>query len=144
MVLGTGLIAPRKLGLQSPLFAAFFNLHFFTQLPYLLLAVLGLCCSSRAFSSHGEQGCSLLQCLDVSWQWLLQLGSAGCRVCGFNSCGTWDLAAQQSVKSSQARQQTCIARQILSHWSPGKPCCLLVALGFPEPGTQCPIRFSFV
>ena len=43
---------------------------------YLVLAVLGLCCCVRAFSSCHERG---LQCAGFSLSWLLLLQSTGSR-----------------------------------------------------------------
>ena len=99
---------------------------------YLFLAVLGLCCYARAFSSCGEW-----RLLFVAMQWLLLLRSMGCRCVGFSSCSTrarqlwltgsraqaqqlWHtgLVAPRHVGSSRTRVRThvpCIGRQILKH-----------------------------
>ena len=49
---------------------------------YLFLAVFGLHCCMRAFSSCCERA-------GFSLQWLLLLRSTGSRCAGFSSCGTW-------------------------------------------------------
>ena len=64
---------------------------------FLFLAVLGLRCCARAFSSWGEQGLlfvvlqgySLLRYAGFSLRWLLLLRSTGSRRAGFSSCGAW-------------------------------------------------------
>ena len=68
-----------------------FNGHFFKNkfiYLFLFLAVLGLCCCARAFSSCGELGYSLLWCMGFSLRWLLLLWSTGSRRVGFGSCGS--------------------------------------------------------
>ena len=55
----------------------------------LFLAVLGLCCCTRACSSCGELGTTLqLLCADFSSPWLLF--GAWALGCGLSSYGTWD------------------------------------------------------
>ena len=53
---------------------------------YLFMAVLGLHCCMRAFSSCGEWGYSSLRCAGFSLRWLLLLRSTGSRHAGFSSC----------------------------------------------------------
>ena len=71
-------------------FVGFFFLFFnkFIYFIYLFLAVLGLRCCARAFSSCGEQGL-----LFVAVRSLIAVAShcgarAGSRSAGFSSCGT--------------------------------------------------------
>ena len=52
------------------------------------LAVLSLGCCSRAFSSLGEWGYSLLPCKGFSSRWLLFLWSTGCKAQGPSSWST--------------------------------------------------------
>ena len=54
---------------------------------YLFLAVLGLRCCVRAFSSCGERGLLFVVVL-FSLRWLLLLRSTGSRRAGFSSCGS--------------------------------------------------------
>ena len=89
------------------------------------MAVLGLRCCARAFSSCGEWGYSSLQCAGFSLRWLLLLQSMGSRHVGFSSCGTqaqqlWrmGLVAPQHVGSSRTGAWTripCTGRWILNH-----------------------------
>ena len=67
-------------------FFKFFNYYFKI---YLFLAVLGLRCCARAFSSCSSGGYSSLQCTDFSLRWLLLLRGTGCRHVGFSSCSMW-------------------------------------------------------
>ena len=117
-------------------FFFFINLFFI----YLFLSALGLRCCTRAFSSCGKWGYSLLWCSGFLLRWLLLLRSAGSRRAGFSSCGTWaqqlwlagsrtqaqqaqqlqhtGLVALQHVGSSRTRERTCvpcIGRRILNH-----------------------------
>ena len=56
---------------------------------FIYLAVLGLRCCTRAFSSCGERGIySLLRCAGFSLPWLLLLQSTGSGRAGIGSCGT--------------------------------------------------------
>ena len=48
----------------------------------LFLAVLGLHCCTRAFSSCGERGLLFVRCADFSLRWLLLLRSMGSRRAG--------------------------------------------------------------
>ena len=62
---------------------------FFLKIIYLLflLAALGLCCCTRAFSSCGERGLLFVVCgLLIAVACLLR--SMGSRRLGFSSCGT--------------------------------------------------------
>ena len=96
------------------------------------LAVLGLCCCSRAFSNGSPRG--LLSGFTLRWplsvqstrlrsagpQSLQHLGSAltGCRA-GSLVVGP-GLSCSQHARSSQTRGRTsvpCIARKILNHWT---------------------------
>ena len=122
------------------LFFEFFflnNTFFFFLIYYLFylsilgcLAVLGLRCCVRAFSSCGEREILSLWCTGFSLWWLLLLWSTGCRCAGFiSSCGSWALERRLSscgarapwhVGSSRTRAQTrvpCIGRRILTHWA---------------------------
>ena len=62
----------------------------------LFLAVLGLCCCARAFSSCGERGLFFLGVCQLLLLWsrgsrcvgFSSCGS-GALECGFNSCGAW-------------------------------------------------------
>ena len=56
---------------------------------YLFMAMLGLRCCVRAFSSCGERGLLSLQCAGFSLRWLLLLRSTDSRRVGFSSCGAW-------------------------------------------------------
>ena len=57
--------------------------HFYKQLfIYLFLAVLGLRCCARAFSSCGEWGLLFFAVRGFSLQWLLLLQSTGFRGVG--------------------------------------------------------------
>ena len=67
------------------------------------MAMLGIRCFARAFSSCGEPGYSLLWCTGFSLQWLLLLRSTGSRRTGFSSCGTW--AQQLWLAGSRAQAQ---------------------------------------
>ena len=84
------------LSFPLPSFPSFFLLCFisiefvlFHLCIYLFMAALGLRCCTRAFSSCGERGYSLLWFAGFSWRWLLLLQSMGCRCAGFSSCGAW-------------------------------------------------------
>ena len=67
------------------------------------LAVLGLRCCARAFSSCGERGLlSSLRCAGFSLQWLLLLWSMGSRRTGFSSCGSWTLERRLSSCGARA------------------------------------------
>ena len=75
----------------------------FIYLIYLFLAVLGLCCSVRAFSSRGELGgYSSLLCTGFSLQWLLLLWSTGSRHAVFSSCSSRALARRLSSCGTRA------------------------------------------
>ena len=100
---------------------------------FLFLAVLGLRCCPRAFSSCGKRGHSSLWCAGFS------LWSLGSRHMGFSSCSTWaqqlrlvgcrvqaqqlwhtGLVAPRHVGSSQTRARThvpCIGRQTPNHFA---------------------------
>ena len=69
---------------STPFFKNSFNFIYFKFifLIYLFLAVLGLRCCSRAFSSCSER-------TGFSLRWLLLLRSMGSKRAGFSSCGTW-------------------------------------------------------
>ena len=110
---------------------------FFNKFIYLFLAVSGLRCCARAFSSCGQQGLLFVRCAGVSLRQLLLFWSTGSRRAGFNSCGTraqqlyltgsrvqaqqlWHtgLVAPRHVGSSQTRARTCVScvgRRILNH-----------------------------
>ena len=76
-----------SLGFYLPIFF----LNKFIYFIYLFLAVLGLCCCVRAFSSCGEWGL-----LFVAVRWLLLLQGTGSRRAGFSSCGSWALERRLS------------------------------------------------
>ena len=95
---------------------------------FLDLAMLGLRCCMRAFSSCSEWGYSWLQCSSFSLQWLL-LWTRGSRVCGLQylwlegsrarAQQLWctGLVASWHVGSSRTRDQTglpCIGRWMLN------------------------------
>ena len=62
----------KKKKLPLPCFFLFsVSLMYSLKIIYFCLAVLGLCCSGRAFSSCSRQGYSLLQCKGFSLEWLL-------------------------------------------------------------------------
>ena len=61
---------------------------FFFNFIYLFLAVLGLRCCSRAFSSCGEGGATL-HCGAWASHCGVLLQSTGSRRAGFGSCGMW-------------------------------------------------------
>ena len=69
------------------IFLEFHCIFFKINLFYLFLAVLGLHCCMRAFSSCGGQGYSSLRCVGFSLRWLLLLRSTSSRCAGFSSCG---------------------------------------------------------
>ena len=75
---------------------------FFKIYLFLFLAVLGLHCCARAFSSCGERGYSSLRCMGFSLWWLLLLRSTGSRCAGFSSCGTRALERRLSIYSTRA------------------------------------------
>ena len=83
---------------------------------YLFMAVLGLCCCTRAFSSCSKWAYSSSRCTGSS---LMASLVAEHRLASFISCGVCPgLVAPRHVESSQTRHQTCvlcIGRQILSH-----------------------------
>ena len=111
----------------------FFKIYF----TYLFLAVLGLSCCARAFSSCGKWGLLFIAVCRLSLRWLLLLWSMGSRRTGFTSCGTraqqlwlvgsrtqaqqlWltGLVAPRHVGSSRTRARTCVScigRRILNH-----------------------------
>ena len=103
---------------------------------HLLLAALGLCCSSQALSSWSEWGATLRgQCVGFSLRWLLSLRSTGCRMRALavvayelSSCGSqalesrfsrhMSLVAPWHVESPHTRDGThvpWVGRQILHH-----------------------------
>ena len=98
------------------------------------LAVLGLHCCARAFSSAASGGYSSLWCAGFSLRWLLLLWSTGSRCAGFSSCGThaqqlWcmGLGAPWQVGSSRIRDRTCvpcIGRRILNHCDTREVSCV--------------------
>ena len=53
------------------------------------MAVLGLHCCARVFSSCGERGLLFVEVRGLPIGWLLLLQSMGPRGTGFSSCGTW-------------------------------------------------------
>ena len=78
---------------------------------YLFLAVFGLRCCARAFSSCGEWGLLLvavrghyssLRCTGFSLRWLLLLWSTGFRHVGFSNCGTRALERRLSGCGARA------------------------------------------
>ena len=85
-----------------------------------LLAVLGLRCCVRAFSSCSDQGYSSLRCAGFSLQWLLLCGAwaLGARASvvaarGLSSCGSRALERRLSSCGSRAlerRLSSCGAR----------------------------------
>ena len=62
------------------------TLRFFFYLNFLFLAVLGLHCFARAFSSCGEQGLVFVVVLGLLTALLLLLESTGSRRTSFSSC----------------------------------------------------------
>ena len=87
------------------------------------MAVLGLHCWARAFSSCGSGVYSLLRCAGFSLRWPLLLRSTGSRHVGFSSCGTqalllrgmWDLPRPGLEPVSAA-----LAGRFLTTVPPGK------------------------
>ena len=125
----------------TPLTSFFFLINLFIYLfihsfIYLFLAVLGLRCCARAFSScRVSGGFSLLQCEGLPLRWLLlrQSRAPGARAstvvaCELSSCGSWAL---------ERRPSSCGARAQLFHgmWDPPrpwlKPVSPALAGGFP-------------
>ena len=71
------------------LYPFFFLINLFI---YLFLAVLGLCCCMRAFSSCGERGLLFIEVCGLLIAVASLVAEHGLRSCGsagFNSCGTW-------------------------------------------------------
>ena len=91
------------LTISIPLYSS----HFFLLLLlliYLFLAVLGLHCCARAFSSCSERGLLFVAVHGLfSLQWLLLLQSRGSRHAGFSTCGTW--AQQLWLAGSRVQAQ---------------------------------------
>lgn len=56
---------------------------------YLFLAVMGLCCCLRAFSSRAEPGRRLLPWAGFPLHWLLLLWGMGSGAQSFRGCSTW-------------------------------------------------------
>ena len=79
---------PKRFTTQEMARGFSFFFHKFIYFIYLFLAVLGLCCCARAFSSCGERGYPSLWYVGFSLRWLLLLQSTGSRHVGFSSCGT--------------------------------------------------------
>ena len=122
--------------LQTIISLLYYYYYFFNFI-YLFLAVLGLHCCARAFSSCGERGLLFVAVHMFSLRWLLLLWRTGSRHAGFSSCGMqaqqlwlagsraqahqlWHmgLVAPWHVGSSGARARTrvpCIGRWILNH-----------------------------
>ena len=94
---GLGLGHPKLTALQQsccfPTHSSFCHLFFLKKKKNfffcLFLAVLGLRCCTRAFSSCGERGLLLLQ-------------SMGSKHTGFSSCGTWALEHRLSSCGARA------------------------------------------
>ena len=106
------------------LLGLFFVFLFF----HLFLAMLGLCCCARAFSSCGELGLLFVVVCGLSLWWLLLLWSTGSRRAGFSRrgsqdqllCGMWDLPRPGLEPMSPA-----LAGGFLTTAPPGKPYGLL-------------------
>ena len=62
---------------------SFFIYVIYFWLRWVFVAVWGL----SLVAASG--GCSSLQCVGFSLQWILLLQSTGSRCVGFSSCGTW-------------------------------------------------------
>ena len=75
----------------------FFNKFIYFR--YLILAALGLCCCTWAFSSCGEGGATL-RC-DA---WASHCG-------GFSCCGAWALGTQASVVAARGLS-SCVSRAL--------------------------------
>jgi len=66
------------------------------------LTTVGLCCCTRAFSSHSEQGYSSLHGAGCSlWRFVL-LQTTGLRHMGFTCCSLWALERMLSSCGMQA------------------------------------------
>ena len=70
-------------------FFAAFRMQFIYLFIYLFLAVLGLRCCARAFSSCGERGLLFIAVHRLLIAVASLVGSMGSRRMGFSSCGTW-------------------------------------------------------
>ena len=81
---------------------------------YSVLAVLGLCCCTRAFSSCSEQG--LLSSCSAQASLVAEHGLLGAWAQYLWHMG---LAAPRHVESSRPGMEPvlCIGRQILNHWT---------------------------
>ena len=74
------------------------GLFFFKFIKFIyFLAVLGLHCCARAFSSCGKW-----PCVGFSLWWLLLLWNMGSRHVGFSSCGLWALEHRLSSCGTRA------------------------------------------
>ena len=94
---------------------------------FIFLAVLGLCCCDRAFSSCGKWGL-LSSCSVQAPQ------HSGFSRCGVQASELWrmDLVAPQHVGSSWTSDGThvpCIGSQIINDWTTGQgPECIFKTL----------------
>ena len=92
---------------------------------YLLLAALGLCCCTRAFSSCRVRASLPLWCTGFLLQWLLLLQSMCSRasvvaVHGLSSCVTHRLSCPVAcviLLDQGSNGHPCFARQIFNHWA---------------------------
>ena len=111
-------------------FLSFKNVFIYFQLFWVFVAVHG------AFSSGGEQGLFLLQCMGFSLHWLLLLQSMGLGHPGFGSCRVWAQQLQHTglvdpkhVKSSRPGIEPvspALVGRFLTTGPPGKSCFLFL------------------
>ena len=98
---------------MSNLYGSFFN-KFIYLFIYLFLAVLGLWCCTRAFSSCSERELLFVAvCGLLSSRWLLLLHSVGSSA-GFSSCGMQASVVMACRRSEERR----VGKECRSRWSP--------------------------